>query len=343
MFKNILLISTITLTMVAGCSHEKLIKEQNKETVIEIPYRNYNHPVIHEGEMFVNVSNHTFNTYNVDSLIKYNMKTGKEELLYKSEYEESSMQKTEVNDDWLVWVDSSADGYNEKILSMNLLNGKIKTLAETNPKYLTILSPELYNHYVAWVELSHSNQIKVKLHNLTTNETIDVADINDYSLYNASVYLDNEYLLWTDTMNGKGYYYLYNVHSKKIENYQAPRAYPAYATYSDGKIFSINFDDQTDWTNQDFGYFDIETKTYHSLKHGDFINHFDTYKDKLVILDSNNKLYFYKMIKNKLNPIDINITEEENPVFASFDNDGHLIINFDITESMNKSRIGVVN
>ncbi|WP_172373261.1 hypothetical protein [Sporosarcina jiandibaonis] len=274
MDKHINLFIALMVILLAGCVNKEVetekIKEaeEMKETVIEIPFANYNHPVIQGDEMFVPINRNTSDSFDVDTLIQYNIDNGDREVLYESEYDESSMQATQVNEDWLIWVDSSSDGYYEKILSMERSSGKIQTLAETNPKYLTILSPELYHEYVAWTQLVDDGiTVEVKLHNLITNETISVAKMNDYSLYNAFVHIEDNKLLWTDTEDGQGYYILYDIESKSTENYKAPKTFPGYATYSNGKIFSINFDDDRNWTSQEFGYLDIATNEYHTFEH----------------------------------------------------------------------------
>ncbi|WP_138090138.1 hypothetical protein [Halalkalibacterium halodurans] len=319
----------------AGCNQDV------KQVIIEIPYKEYNHPVILGDEMFINVNSDPSKLYDVDALIQYNMKTGEEKVLYESEYEESAMQSTQVNEDWLVWVDSSVDGYYEKILAMNLANGEIQTLAETNPEYLTLLTPSLYKEYVAWTELNDEMQVEVKLHNLETNETISVGNINEYSLYHAFVHLHDNKLLWTDSDNGNGYYYLYDLENKSTDKYQAPKHYPGYAKYSNGKIFAIHFDNN-DWTMQDFGYLDLKTNEYHSLEHGQYINYFDSSNDRLAILDDEHHFYFYEFQDDELVPLEVTIMEEINPMHIFFDPEGHLIIYIDEEDDTDHSRVGVI-
>ncbi|WP_138090140.1 hypothetical protein [Halalkalibacterium halodurans] len=320
----------------AGCN------QGAKQAIIEIPYKEYNHPVILGDEMFINVNSDPSKLYDVDTLIQYNMKTGEEKVLYESEYEESAMQSTEVNEDWLVWVDSSVDGYYEKILAMNLANGEIQTLGETNPEYLTIFSPELYADNVAWTELNDEARVEVKLHNLKTGKTSSIATLNEYSLYNSSVYMSNGKLLWTDSDNGNGYYYLYDLESKSTDKYQAPKPYPGYASYSEGKIFAIHFDENRDWTSQDFGYYDIKLNEYHSLEYGQYINYFKTSDNKLAILDDEHHFYFYEFQNNELVPIETTIMEEINPFYIFFDNGGHLIICINDEEDTDNSRVGAI-
>ncbi|SDZ39261.1 hypothetical protein SAMN05421736_111129 [Evansella caseinilytica] len=343
MSKRIYLFIALTIFLIAGCSNEEAENEELKEVVIEIPYQEYNHPVILGDEMFINVNSDPTKIFDVDTLIQYNIATGEEKVLYESEYEEAAMQKTEVNEDWLVWVDSSVDGYYEKILAMDFSNGEVQTLAETNPEYLTIFSPQLYNNYVAWTELNEEMQVEVKLHNLETNETISVGNIDEYSLYTAFVHLDDNKLLWTDSENENGYYYLYDLESKNTEKYEAPKRYPGYAKHSNGKIFAIHFENN-DWTAQDFGYLDLTTNEYHSLEHGQYISFFDTANDKLAITDDNNDFYFYEFQNDELVPIEVTITEEINPGFIFFDNEGHLIIYADDVddEITSNSRVGVI-
>lgn len=76
----------LMISSLAGCNQDV------KQVIIEIPYKEYNHPVVLGDNMFVNVNRDASNLFDVDALIQYNMKTGEEKILYESEYEESAMQ-----------------------------------------------------------------------------------------------------------------------------------------------------------------------------------------------------------------------------------------------------------
>lgn len=92
-----------------------------------------------DEELYVTIGD-KMNTNTVDTLIRYNPETGNAEELYESEYPEAYMQKTQANEEWIVWVDASVDGLNSKLLAMNLSNQKVKELTKTDPDYPSILS-----------------------------------------------------------------------------------------------------------------------------------------------------------------------------------------------------------
>lgn len=76
--------------------------------------------------------------------------------------------------------------------------------------------------------------------------------------------------------------------------YESPKTYPGYATYSNSKIFAIRFEDDTDWTNQVFGYLDLTTNEFYSIKYGESIHYFDTFSNKMVVLDNDHELFLYE-------------------------------------------------
>lgn len=198
---------------------------------------------------------------------------------------------------------------------------------------------------MAWTEPGKEQQAEVKLHNLKTDETITVATINEASIYNSFVFLGENKLAWADTVDGKGYYMLNDLKGKTTETYEAPTSHPGYVTYTNGKIFALKFGSDGDWTNQDFGYFDIKEKKYHSINKKEYyINYFDTYNDRLAVLDSANNLSIYDYKDGELTPFEASITKEQetNPLYLSFDHEGHLMLQYDSMESIGNSKIGII-
>jgi hypothetical protein len=336
------------LFLLIGCSNmektEKTLKigevpiEIPIEKTIDLPFSNYNHPVIHNDDIYLCTSNIS-NKESINSLTQYNINTGKQVELYKSRYSEAAMQWTKVNDNWLIWVDSSSDGVNANIMAMNLSTKDIKELAKTNPEYLTVLAPELYNDYVAWVELLPDNKVEVKLHNLKSNKTESIAQLYNYGLFNAFVSMKENRLLWTDTKDGQGYYFIYDINTKQTNKYTAPKQYPSYAVYSNDKIFSLNFDNIANWNNQSFGYFDIKSNKYIQLETGfTYVNSFDVYNDKIAIIDNKQKLHIYKI--NNMSLDNVKFGQKDNPMLCKFDQEGNLVLVYkDDTDNL---KLGII-
>jgi len=111
----------------------------------------------------------------------------------------------------------------------------------------------------------------------------------------------------------------------------------------EGKIFAIHFTNDGNWTNQDFGYFDTKTGNYKSIvSNGKYINYFDTSKDHLAVLDSENKLTYYQIKNDELTIIELEEFQEESLQFLSFDSEGNLILTIESEVGDSKSKIGVV-
>lgn len=184
-----------------------------------------------------------------------------------------------------------------------------KEITKTDPNYPIILSPMLFKDFVAWTELGdRQRRMEVKLHNLKNNETVTIAALYEPTIYNSFVFMGGNKLLWADTLEGKGYYMLYDLQEKTTETYEAPASHPGYPKYTNGKIFAINFESGGDWTNQDFGYLDIKENQYHSINEKEYyINFFDIYDDRLAILDNGNNLSIYDFKNGKLTPLDTTI------------------------------------
>ncbi|WP_096271174.1 hypothetical protein [Paucisalibacillus globulus] len=322
-----------------GCS-----SHETKEIMLEIPYENYLHPSMNDEVLYVTVGQR-MSSDAVDTLIRFEPDTGKAEELYSSEFPDSYMQDTQANDSWLIWVDQTSDGTISKLLGMNLSNQSVKEITTTDPNYPIILSPKLFEDFVAWTELGNEQQFEVKLHNLKKNETVTIATLQEPSIYNSFVSIGEDKLLWADTKEGKGYYMLYDLKEKTTETYEAPTSHPGYPKYTNGKIFAINFVNDGNWTNQDFGYLDIKENQYYSINKKEYyINYFDTYDDRLAILDSENNLTVYDYKNGELTPLDITITDEQEstPLFLYFVHEGHLMLQYDSLENIGDSKIGII-
>jgi hypothetical protein len=99
-------------------------------------------------------------------------------------------------------------------------------------------------------------------------------------------------LLWTDSVDGKGVYCLYNLSSGQTSIIDAPYKYPGYAKLMNNKIYSINFNDYTVWTSQSFGAFDINSSKYKELS-SKYINLFRVGSNFVGVMDAHNQFVLY--------------------------------------------------
>jgi len=135
----------------------------------------------------------------------------------------------------------------------------------------------------------------------------------------------DDMLLWTDCIEEKGYYILYDLNTGRITKYEAPCKYPGYAEMAQNKIYSLNFkDDYHDWSLNRLGVFDIATKTYHQLSDS-YINALRVGNNSIAVLDQGSRL---KLYINHKNIKEIPITLPYSSINAmDYSEDGRLIVN----------------
>ena len=322
------LVPTLALFLLVGCLKEANIEDahekMDKEVMIDVPFPNYNHPVVSDDYIFLNSSSSS-KPESVNKLVKYNIKTKEYEILYESQYSNASMQQTNVNNDWLVWVDSSIDGIDSKILVMNLKTEEVHELAESNPDLLATFVPVLYEDYVAWIQLFNEEKIEVLLYNLKTNTLETIKPLKSFGFFNIFISMNDNKLVWTDSYEENGSYNVYDLNTKEIKEYKASFPYPSYPVFDNGNIYSLNFNSLERWNNQNFGYYNLKEEKYHEINTESlYINYFDVSDNTLALIDDEQEL--------KLFSLDGEETEEkthsfeENPDFLDFDNEGNLIL-----------------
>lgn len=274
---------------------------------ITLPYIHCNSPQIIGDEIYICVNDHSKSMAN--KLISYNIKTSKISTIFESKYEKPSLQRAMCNKDWLIWLDSNDFGSECTIYSKNIHTGEIRAIYKYKDKdgKAVLVSPYLYNNYVAWVQ--YDNGIfTVSLYNLDTNSRKTVGTLNKCSFYNSFVYMNDNTLLWTDCINDSGVYCLYDLTSGKLTTIKAPYKYPGYAKLAKNKIYSINFDNYSSWRSQSFGVYDISNKTYKKLSN-EYINMFSINNNSVAIMGSKNKFILYDD-HNLLNLVDIKLPVE---------------------------------
>lgn len=228
----------------------------------------------------------------------------------------------------------------DSLVKCDLETGKKETLFRTRHEEAIMQWTKVNDDWLVWIEANDQKIMELKLANLKTEETKTIAQIKKYSFYNAFPYIGEGKVLWTDSINGKGYYFIYELKSGKKRQYQAQRAYPSYAIYSNHKIFSLDFDDYTRWEGQTLVYLDLNSKKIYSLHTGKAaINHFEVYQDQIAVLDENQKLRLYVLQKDFL--VQKKIELATNPVSMQYDQEGNLMIVYE--NSFGTPKIGVIH
>ncbi|WP_162485083.1 hypothetical protein [Carboxydothermus hydrogenoformans] len=301
--------------------------EENKnpyaDAIISLkpPFGRIGDVVLVGNDLYMCVSD---NTEFAKNIIKYNLQTKQTEKIFTSEFDDPSVQNLMINDNWLIWTDSTADGLLHRIYVKDLKTGKIKLIAKLAFKGLTPISPFLYKDFIAWVEPTRYDgkyfNGKVVLYNLNNHKTKVVGTIRQLELYNNFVYINDNKILWTDSYDGKGYYKFYDLKTNKIKTYESKYLYPGYAEFAGNKIYSLNFNNIRDWTSHKFEEYDIKNNTYTNIT--GHITRFRIGKKYILVMDSQSDLELYSMDKLEWIPLEIrvdSIIECNGKLVATFD------------------------
>ncbi|NYE58611.1 hypothetical protein [Carboxydothermus ferrireducens] len=285
------------------------------------PFGRIGDVVLMGNDLYMCVSD---NTEFAKNIIKYNLQTKQTEKIFISEFDDPSVQNLMINDKWLIWTDSTADGVLHRIYVKDLKTGKIKLIAKLAFKGLTPISPFLYEDFIAWVEPTRYDgkyfNGKVVLYNLNNHKTKVVGTIRQLELYNNFIYINDNKILWTDSYDGKGYYKFYDLKTNKIKTYESKYLYPGYAEFAGNKIYSLNFNNIRDWTSHKFEEYDIKNNTYTIIT--GHITRFRLGKKYILVMNSQSDLELYSMDKLERIPLEIrvdSIIECNGKLVATFD------------------------
>lgn len=271
-------------------------QKSNDYQEYELPFSQIGTPILEEPNIliFSTIYAHT------SELLRYNLSSGKTETIFHSQYDEGIIQRVGANQNWLIWKDSSSDGAENKIYTMNKESNEINVISHSNKDFITADAPMLFDNYVAWIYLDNEDgvpQAVLKLHNLDTQTEKIIANINEYGLHNNFVHIEDGVITWTDRSEEQGFYYTYNLDSEKTTKYPSPFSYPAYAKKSGNKIFALHFEDLSRWGSHEFGYFDIKQKKYVPLNKNSnkSVDYFELSHSNLTIIESTGEAKNYSL------------------------------------------------
>lgn len=332
-FLLLFLVSTISICV--GCREQasdisERITTQSNLLKLDIPSPNWTHAAKVGDELFVGVNGDKTNRASVNELISINVKTKEQRVLFRSKHLEAIVQWVQANKHWVVWEDSTSFGDSSVIWGMDRKTGETFQIAESSSSLPTVFDPILNGDNVAWTEKGSSFG-EVKLYHLSTRQTETIGRIVSQGLYNEFVSLRDDKVVWTDSENGRGYYYIYDIPTATTNRYEAPAPFPAYAVYDNGLIYALHFRDLRYLDDQKFGYFDVKKKVFSvfPIKHG-IIRYFDAAKGKVAFLDEKGQVSIYERHDGKWKTLKERI--DPRPLFLSFDQQGHLILKYEDTE-----------
>jgi hypothetical protein len=248
-----------------------VLKEQEKldiptSKIITLPYSYASHPVVIGQEMYVAINTKWGSLPN--EIRKINLDTKKEITIFKTEHHPSAINDLQWNGDWLVWVDSTEDGYDHHVWAKNLKTGEMKKIYQ-QPEYSHIfIIPVLYDHYVAWTEEKMGKIVTVRVMDLETGKAEDIAQYHTFSLANC-VDVDpiGGRLIWNDSENGVGYFKVFDLKTKQMATYSLPGYTPGYSKFAgkDHILFQNSKDNFVNTPNSPVCIYDLKTKQYQIL------------------------------------------------------------------------------
>jgi hypothetical protein len=256
--------------------------------MITLPYTEASYPIIIGQDMYMAVN--TQWGYLPDEVRKINLHTKKETTIFKTEHYPSTINDLQWNGgEWLIWVDSTQDGYDHNIWVKNLKTGEMKKIYQ-QPEYSYIfIMPVLYDHYVAWTDEKMGKIVTVRLMDLDTGKAEDIAQYHTFSFANCvDVDPTKGRLIWNDSANGVGLFKVFDFKTRQTTTYPLPGYTPGYSELvGDDHILFLNSKDNfTTWINPPVCIYHLKTKQYQTLS-DDANNHdFEVAGDRIFYIDN---------------------------------------------------------
>jgi hypothetical protein len=272
--------------------YRSISKEEGKldiptSKIITLPYDDASHPVVMGQEMYVAIN--TKWGYLRDEVRKINLNTKKETTLFKTEYDPSAINHLQGNEEWLVWVDSTEDGYNNNIWTRNLKTGEMKKIYQ-QPFYSHILIiPVLYDHYVAWTDEKREGVVTVRLMDLETGKAEDIAQYHTFSPANyVNVDPVQGRLIWNDSKNGIGFFKVFDLKTRQITTYPLSGYTPGYSRFvgNDYILFRNSKDNFATWINPPICIYNMKTKQYQTLSEDENNHDFRVVNNRIFYIDN---------------------------------------------------------
>lgn len=315
------------------------LPETSKKTVgghayykIDLPYSHTSKIAKLNNTLYIPINQNDENL--ADSIISYNIETKSTDLIYTSSLEKPAINDLSVNENWLIWSESTEIGTDTVFYYMSLKTHQIKEAVRYNNSQTSIDSPFLYENNIFWINKQNSSKPVLEMYNLNNKKRRVISELNTVSFFNNALDIKENKVLWTDSKNGEGYYKIYNIQANTILNYKSTSPFPGYAKQIGNEFVSINFKDYHNWVNQKFGSFNSSNNSFEIIEDG-YINKFDAYKNTVAYINQKQELILYDFSTRKKNNISTEIqTTVDNLDFMS---DGTLIATtFDIKNKLNK-------
>ncbi|NTW28345.1 MAG: hypothetical protein HGA39_03140 [Coriobacteriia bacterium] len=277
----------VALLMVPGCgklsgSATETESQPFTVTSVRLPYADCGNPQKVGSSIYATVGQ---GADKGDALICYDINSKTAKIIVEASDSEA-IGWFVANDSWLVW------NVGLELFAQSVATGERQVLSSSRDLY----APALNGDLVAWDDLTPSRTHQIVLRNLKSQETTVVAPLVLPDLYNNFPSWNGSRLVWTDVIDGAGYYNVLDTATGGKEGYilsDGVFRYPGYAQEVGGRIYSVNFTstDEWDWNAQQLGYYSIEERRFVPIVEDGFIaNYFRIADNLLVIVDRNGKL-----------------------------------------------------
>lgn len=294
---------------------------------LTVPYKAVLSPVLIDNILYMAVAKSDRIETDTNRLIAYDMKTGKEEILFTSKHDLANIQCIQSDGKWLVWADMQLYGGAADIYAMNLETKEISCVSKFSPEAPSFITPAYMDGTVYWIEEENlkcegDNAViggSVYVYDCATKKKIKIADIQDIYLNNLRIAANDGKVVWFDS----GAYYIYDVKTKKIDTIKSRQKDAMGIKYSDGYIISCETDDFKAQAVKKLVFINVKTQEYTDTAYG-----FQSFyvSKKFLAGSSGSLIYFFDKNGSELSEIKeltysnaIDMTVSENGVFITVD------------------------
>ena len=225
-----------------------------------------------------------------NKIVQYNRKTQKCTTIFNSKFKLPSVQGIELNENWLLWVDTDENGGYLNPYFMNLKTQEIQPLTKENEENVINDFPILIGDYATWIKKDRkSENAEVMLKNLKTDETISIIKSNSITFRNMSLSAKDGKILFTDEKDHFGYLYLYDVKSKEIKEFKSSYEFIGSARLlNDQQWVYLTFDEPSEPSTGDGKLIFYDASTNHTQE---VVSNIDSVSE--LITDFNNQVFLY--------------------------------------------------
>lgn len=285
----------------ASCGrYNAFCKKREFCSKIELPYTSYTRPAYSDGYLYVPINN---GSEFLNEIVQIDTKTLERKTIFKSNLDQPTINSLMSSKNWLTWEVSESNGANGVIYAHNRQTGQTKEIAKSAADIVKINAPFLEDQAVAWID-SRKDGHRVVWYDLQNDRLEEIETVKYYGLYNNFVHIQNQVVHWTDSIDGIGHYFYYNIHTKELTRQASPFEFPGYSKLSGNRTFAIHFKDHRRWSAQTFGYYEPAENKIHPLSDR-YINAFAVSKRHLAVLTHKQELAVYRDTKEGVVPVEL--------------------------------------